>query len=130
MQLQELSLIREALNVGPEDQSLWYYHQFLILNLVESTGRPTIAPRLAPEERVTYVVREIEDIRDLLQDYDDIKWIYEALMEYTLALAQLEEREPNVDERGEMKRWLAKLRKLDPMRSGRWDDVENEFGLQ
>ncbi|KAH8156027.1 hypothetical protein CIB48_g12220 [Xylaria polymorpha] len=26
----ELSFVREALNVGPEDQSLWFYHSFLI----------------------------------------------------------------------------------------------------
>ncbi|KND93006.1 Geranylgeranyl transferase type-2 subunit alpha [Tolypocladium ophioglossoides CBS 100239] len=28
--VEELSLVRGGLNVGPEDQSLWYYHQFLI----------------------------------------------------------------------------------------------------
>ena len=121
--------MREALNVGPEDQSLWYYHQFLILNLVEHTARATITPRLAPEDRVSYITREIEDIRDLLEDYDDIKRIYEALLEYTLALAQVEEREPSGDEKGDMKAWLARLRALDPMRAGRWDDTERQYGL-
>jgi geranylgeranyl transferase type-2 subunit alpha len=125
----ELNLIREALNVGPEDQSLWYYHQFLVLNLVDYTGRPTMVPNFAVEDRVTYVTREIEDIKDLLEDYDDIKWIYEALMEYTISVSQLEEREPQSEEKEDLKGWLAKLRELDPMRNGRWNDTEREYGL-
>lgn len=123
----ELALIREALNVGPEDQSLWYYHQYLVLGLVEPVGRQTIAPNLTAEERATYILREVENIKDLLEDYDDVKWIFEVLMEYTLAQSKIEEREPSSDEKEDVKQWLKKLRELDPMRNGRWDDVERSL---
>lgn len=69
-----------AVNVGPEDQSLWYYHQFLLQNLVSRDEKESAVPHLETEERVSYIQTEIEEIKDLLEDYDDIKWIYEALM--------------------------------------------------
>jgi geranylgeranyl transferase type-2 subunit alpha len=122
-------MVREALNVGPEDQSLWYYHQFLMLNLTDFVGRYTITPKLSQKERVTYVTREIDDIKELLEDYDDIKWIYEALLEYTLAFIALEERAAEPEERRDMQAWLEKLKALDPKRNGRWTDLEAEQGL-
>ncbi|EFW98990.1 geranylgeranyl transferase type 2 alpha [Grosmannia clavigera kw1407] len=126
----ELGIVREALNVGPEDQSLWFYHQFLMSNLIDYIGRPTITPHFSHKERMTYVVRELDDIKDLLLDYDDIKWIYEALLEYTIAVAKMEERPLAENEIIEARAWLAKLRELDPMRGGRWDDLEAEYILR
>ncbi|EPE09299.1 geranylgeranyl transferase type-2 subunit alpha [Ophiostoma piceae UAMH 11346] len=124
----ELGLVREALNVGPEDQSLWFYHQFLMLNLTDYIGHPTIAPGLSREERMTYIAREMDDVRELLEDYDDVKWVYEALLEYTLAVAKMDGERPLEDaEKADTQAWLDKLRELDPKRSGRWDDVEMEY---
>ncbi|KAK0708948.1 hypothetical protein B0T26DRAFT_719921 [Lasiosphaeria miniovina] len=126
----ELGMINEALNVGPEDQSLWYYHQFLMLNLVSFVGRATIVPTFNLKERITYMSREIEGIKELLEDYNNIKLIYEALLDYTIMLCQLEERQPDTSERADLAVWLQKLRELDPMRNGRWSDVARDYGLQ
>ncbi|KAI0596901.1 hypothetical protein F4775DRAFT_274808 [Biscogniauxia sp. FL1348] len=128
----ELDQIREALNVGPEDQSLWYYHRYLILQLIYRSKESTIVPGLTIGERIPYIEREIEDIKDLLEDYKDIKWIYEALLEYTLALGRLRQESQSTSGGGDqqdddLQTWLAKLRKLDPMQAGRWDDVEREL---
>ncbi|CAM1509259.1 Fc.00g029980.m01.CDS01 [Cosmosporella sp. VM-42] len=126
----ELELIRGALNVGPEDQSLWFYHQFLVLGLVETSGRTAIAPHLTKEERKTYIDHEIIDIKDLLEDYNDIKWIYEALLEYTIAIVQLNDRELEKEEQRDVRQWLRMLRELDPMRNGRWNDLEKDLGFK
>lgn len=125
----ELDLVREALNVGPEDQSLWFYHQYLVLNLVERAGSSPIAPHLTVDERKSYILREIVDIKDLLEDYDDIKWIYEALVEYTTALWQLTGQVREQQEQRDVGIWLARLRELDPMRNGRWNDLETQLDL-
>lgn len=123
-------MIKEGLNVGPDDQSLWYYHQFLMLDLFEYANRPTITAGFSVEERVSYVEREIVDIKDLLEDYDDSKLIYEALIEYTLALSALKKRKPSEDELADdLKDWLSKLKQLDPLRKGRWDDMEKEMAV-
>ncbi|KAM0242093.1 hypothetical protein ACHAP5_007413 [Fusarium lateritium] len=123
----ELELIRGGLNVGPEDQSLWYYHQFLVLNLADPTSSRQIAPKLTVEERKTYIDREVIDIKDLLEDYRDIKWIYEALVEYAIALAQLTGQRFEPETQNDVASWLENLRKLDPKRNGRWDDLEKEL---
>lgn len=125
----ELKLIRDALNVGPEDQSLWYYHQFLMLNVFNTLGSESMAPNLSTAERVAYVNREMDDIKDLLEDYDDIKWLYEALVEYTVALSRVESRKLTGEELGQLREWLGKLEELDPMRRGRWADARKEHGL-
>ncbi|KLU91995.1 geranylgeranyl transferase type-2 subunit alpha [Magnaporthiopsis poae ATCC 64411] len=125
----ELKLIRDALNVGPEDQSLWYYHQFLMLNVFDTLGSESMAPNLSTAERVAYVSREMDDIKDLLEDYDDTKWLYEALVEYTVALSRVESRKLTDEELGHLREWLGKLEELDPMRKGRWTDARKEHGL-
>ncbi|KAJ4257288.1 Rab geranylgeranyltransferase [Fusarium falciforme] len=125
----ELDLVRDALNVGPEDQSLWYYHQFLVLNLADPAGSRQIAPSLTVDQRKSYIDREVTDIKDLLEDYDDIKWIYEALIEYAVALNQLTGQSPESEYKNDVASWLAKLRELDPMRNGRWADLEKQLGL-
>lgn len=72
----------------------------------------------------------MEYIQDLLEDYDeDIKLAYEALLDHILAVARLEDREPNSEEKDELTSLLAKLRASDPMRKGRWDDFDRSIGL-
>jgi geranylgeranyl transferase type-2 subunit alpha len=122
-------LIKEGLNVGPEDQSLWYYHQFLMLDLIEHDTRPTITASFTLEERLNYIIADIADTKDLLEDYDDCKLIYEALIECTLALSTLEKRRPSEGEMSDMDTWLSKLQVLDPMRSGCWNDMRRQLGL-
>lgn len=88
-----------------------------------------MVPHLSTADRMSYITTEIDEIKDLLEDYEDIKWIYEALIGCTLAVAEVEGRESNEGEKGEMRGWLGKLRELDPMRKGRWDDEEKRYGL-
>lgn len=55
---------------------------------------------------------------------EDCKWVYITLLEYTMALAEMEERKLLDEEKQDCKSWLEELRKLDPLRSGRWNDIE------
>ncbi|KAI1324423.1 protein prenylyltransferase [Xylariaceae sp. FL0255] len=122
----EFAAIQNALNCGPEDQSLWYYDRFLISQVVGEEGKPTITPNLTNEEKIKYLEDEIEFIKDLLEDYPDIKWPYEALIDYALALGGLSP-ESKAERDGHLRSWLATLRKLDPMLSGRWNDFEQQL---
>ncbi|KAM0249265.1 hypothetical protein ACHAP5_002917 [Fusarium lateritium] len=127
---QELNFVRRALDVGPEDHSLWYYHQFLMSQIINDGSGQASAWSMDVREKTAYVRREIDNIKDLLEDYDDVKWIYQALLEYTLILERLDERARDEGGLGGLKQaWLTKLRTLDPMRAGRWDDVEKGIQL-
>lgn len=119
----ELDYAREGLNVGPDDQSLWYYHNFLISQIVDVGNKQTIAPALTVEERVKTLKHELLEIEDLLDDYKDDKCIYEGLVEYTLDLIRLQPDE-GAEMASRLQDWLRKLQALDPMRKGRWDDIQ------
>ena len=139
MLAEELAFIRGCLDTGPWDQGLWFYHRFLVSQLIVGHGggdsrSPGPAPRLAPaltaDQRATYLRHEIGEIKDLLVDFPNMKWIYLSLLEYTTALKQLEQREGyDGGDAHDLRAWLTELRTLDPLRSGRWDDLERELGL-
>ena len=98
--------------------------------LVEPTGHATITPNFTLEDRIDYVTRQLVSIRDMLDGAEDCKWIYSALLEYTLAFCQMENRLPRDDENEDCRTWLAELKKLDPLRSGRWEDLDNALNPQ
>ena len=123
----EFDLVTAALWTDSENQSAWFYHQFLMTTLMEYVGQATITPNFTQTDRIEYVTRQIQNVQDMLDGAEDCKWIYNALLESTMALWQMEERFPEEDEKNDCKAWLAELRKLDPLRSGRWDEVEKSF---
>jgi geranylgeranyl transferase type-2 subunit alpha len=127
--LPEFELIISAMYTDsyPYQQSAWFYYQFLMTTLTDYVGHATITPNFTPEGRAEYVTRQLAILKDMLDGAEDCKWIYNALIEYTMALCRMEERAPDLDERQDCTRWLAELRKLDPDRSGRWDDLEKSL---
>lgn len=122
----EFELITNAIytDAYPYAQSVWFYYQFLMTTLVDSIGHLTITPNFTDEDRIQYVRKQLVNLGDMLDGAEDCKWIYNALLEYTLALCRMENRPPLDAERQDCTSWLAELRKLDPLRAGRWDDFE------
>jgi geranylgeranyl transferase type-2 subunit alpha len=97
--------------------------------LIDFVGHATITPNFAPEERTEYVTRQLVNLRDILDGAEDCKWVYNSLLEYTMALCEMEERKPREDEREDCRSWVADLRKLDPLRAGKWDDLDKSLRL-
>lgn len=97
--------------------------------LTDFVGHATITPNFTPEERSEYVTRQLVNLRDILDGAEDCKWVYSALFEYTMALCRMDERQPRDDETEDCRSWLAELRKLDPLRAGKWDDLDNSLML-
>jgi geranylgeranyl transferase type-2 subunit alpha len=125
----EFDFVTQAIytDAYPYAQSVWFYYQFLMTTLVDYVGHATITPHFTKDDRIEYVTRQIVNLNDMLDGAEDCKWIYNALLEYTLALCEMEERRPRDDEKQDCAAWLRELRKLDPFRSGRWDDLENNL---
>jgi geranylgeranyl transferase type-2 subunit alpha len=118
---QELSNMQEAL-IDPFNQSAWFYHQFLMSSLGDDLPKEQrIAQDLSTAEQVEIYEQEIERIQEIEEDVDDCKWVYEALIRYTLAYSTIEGSQP-IDH-DELLSWLQKLYQLDPMRKGRWDEL-------
>lgn len=118
----EIKLIHKAL-FDPYDQSLWFYHQNLMSAFDISKSHKSIAPDLSDDERIEYITAEEEFVEELLEDAEDSKWVYQALLECALLKAKLtgslsQEVKSNIGN------WLEKLKELDPLRNGRWKDTE------
>ncbi|QSZ31754.1 hypothetical protein DSL72_001322 [Monilinia vaccinii-corymbosi] len=124
--LPEFDLVTKAMwnDAYPYDQSVWFYHQFLMSTLTDSVGHAIITPSFSREDRTEYIKQQLINLKDFLDGGEDCKWVYDALFQYTLAVCEIEERSPEPDELQDCTAWLSELRKLDPMRAGRWEGLE------
>jgi geranylgeranyl transferase type-2 subunit alpha len=125
----ELELICEAINTDPFDQSIWFYHQYLMSTISPSCpSEKLIVQDLTNNERQKYYENEMEYIKEILEDETDCKWIYEGLL--GLAEAYLEvDAGTGIVTTKELRAWLAELKRLDALRRGRWDDLEKRLQL-
>jgi len=125
----EFELITEAIytDAYPYAQSVWFYHQFLMTTLIEPIGHLVITPNFTYRDRIDYVSEQLVSLRDMLDGAEDCKWIYNALLEYTLVVCQMEEREPRGEEKQDCISWMSELRKLDSLRNGRWAGLEKSL---
>ncbi|EMF16928.1 protein prenylyltransferase [Sphaerulina musiva SO2202] len=144
---EEFALTTKALYTDPYDQSLWCYHQYLMSALEEHNPHaPIILQRLHTFDRIQYLAREISNIRDMLDGAEDCKYIYQALLEYSRRFRELAERDrgggggggddekvstttntTTVASAEDLTGWLAELQKIDPLRQGRWRDLERKL---
>lgn len=121
----EFDLIISAMYTDsyPYQQSAWFYYQFLMTALLEPDVCQIVLD-FKIKERCEYVQEQLEILKEMLDGAEDCKWIYNALIDYTLALRQLEKRELLSEEKLDCKIWLITLKTLDSFRKGRWDDLE------
>jgi geranylgeranyl transferase type-2 subunit alpha len=95
-----------------------------------ASAEKTMAPRLSTQQRQKYVAEEVAFVEDLLEDTDDCKWIYQSLIDLTLLRATLGGQSLDSSQKKDLQLWLNKLRALDPLRKGRWDDLARSCDIQ
>jgi geranylgeranyl transferase type-2 subunit alpha len=125
----ELSLICEAINTDPFDQSIWFYHQYLLSTISSSCPPHQLVVRdLTNGERQKYYEHEMEYIREILDDEADCRWIYEGLLSLAQAYLEVDAGTGWVTT-ADMRAWLSELKRLDPLRFGRWEDLGRKLDL-
>ena len=122
----ELELVQRALS-DPSDQSLWFYHQYLMCTFDPSYAAQSMAPNLTTEQRLGYIAGEIENLVDMLEFDEDCKWIYKSLIGLSILHNNLSQQSPH--RKDQLRDWVLKLKRLDPLRKGRWDDLEQSLSL-
>lgn len=86
----------------------------------------SMAANLSDGERLRYLAAEREYIEEVLEDAQDCKWAYLALIEITLIESRVKGAMPKSGQ-SKMSEWLDELHKLDPLRKGRWQDLEQSL---
>ncbi|OJD14510.1 hypothetical protein AJ78_05160 [Emergomyces pasteurianus Ep9510] len=123
----ELKLIHRAL-IDPYDQSLWFYHQNLMCTFDPLLASGTMAPNLADADRLEYLKKEVEAITEMLDGEEDCRWIYQALIKCSIIISRVEGR-MSTEMKQQISGWVFKLKRLDPLRRGRWLDLEASLSL-
>jgi geranylgeranyl transferase type-2 subunit alpha len=119
----ELAWICEAINTDPYDQSIWYYHQYLMSTLSPHCPQQSlIILDITNNDRQKYYAHEIEYIRDIIEDEPDCKWIYESLLFLSGLYLEVESGTKTFTTL-DMRSWLEQLNRLDPLRKGRWKEL-------
>ncbi|EME48920.1 hypothetical protein DOTSEDRAFT_84429 [Dothistroma septosporum NZE10] len=125
----EFELITEALYTDPYDQSLWFYHQFLMSTFDERNPKaPAVLANVGRADRLEYLEQELDSVREMLDGAEDCKYIYQALLEYSSRYLEVDAGNKELITL-EMKSWLDAVRKLDPLRKGRWEDMASKLKL-
>lgn len=137
----EWILVTRGLWTDPYDGSLWGYWRFLLGAVVDEEqkegGRrtPKILDPCGTAEKKHYLGQELESVRSMLDGAEDCKFIYQALLELAPKYAEITKhkgiaQDQVSDDAEEMKGWLEQLREIDPLRAGRWNDLEKTLRLQ
>lgn len=124
----ELLLIQEALYTDPYDQSLWFYHHYLMCTFDPHLCHHAMASHLTPDKRLEYITGEIDKILDMLDGAEDCKWIYQSLIQLSTMYKASSGAWP--DQAAGIRGWLSELRKLDPLRTGRWTDLDRALNIE
>lgn len=125
----EMLLITEALYTDPYDQSLWFYHQYLMTTLSpRCPASALIVLDLTNHDRLDYLKQQLDMLKDLMDGSEDCKWIYQALLTYSAAYMDIEAGNKQVTTL-DMRSWLDKLEELDALRKGRWQDWRGTLDL-
>ncbi|KAL8938673.1 MAG: hypothetical protein Q9216_003764 [Gyalolechia sp. 2 TL-2023] len=125
----ELELIQRALWADPDsaDQSLWFYHQYLICNFEAVSNAHAFVQYLSVDDKAEYVQVQIEDLQEMLDGVETCKWIYQRLLDLSLLGKELKGQWPV--EPSLVESWIGKVTELDPLRKGRWQDLQLQLSL-
>lgn len=111
---EEFELVKQAMYTDPSDQSVWFYHRWLIDQVVEG-GR---------ERKVKVLEEECKTIEELFELEPDSKWCAISLAHLNTLLAdECEGGEREGEARARAKELLERLIELDPDRAARYHDL-------
>lgn len=86
-----------------------------------------MVPNLTPDQRLEFLEEEIEKLLEMLDEAEDCKWIYQSLIQ----LSRMHNAQSHIwpAQEHQIKTWFAELKKLDPLRSRRWNDIEQQLSF-
>lgn len=97
-------------------------------NFDPQLAEKAMAPNLDTKERLKYLAAEREFIAEMLEDTTDCKWIYQSLVELIILQERVNGSMPE-ENRKVVQESIERLKTLDPLRKGRWLDLEESVNI-
>ncbi|KAF3290833.1 Rab geranylgeranyltransferase [Orbilia oligospora] len=130
----ELGEMQTAVYTDPYDQSIQLYNHWLLLESCSSKQTTSTSPvfSLTNSQKLETLSRTLEWMRELLDEEPDCRLLLEEMIFVGSLFRDLDETEEEEDvDREEIKRdmqsWLEKLMEVDPMRGGRWREMQEKL---
>lgn len=82
---------------------------------------------IMPEQSLAYLEKEFRNLLEMLDGAEDCKWIYQFLIQLSQFYKTSSHKWPFQENK--IRTWIEELRKLDTLRSGRWNDLEQQMNL-
>ncbi|EEB08648.2 rab geranylgeranyltransferase alpha subunit [Schizosaccharomyces japonicus yFS275] len=123
---QELDTIHQAIFTDPEDSSSWIYHRWL-MGFCHAPNENALLLPPTKEQCADLLRQEINLIHELYEMEPENRWCCELLIEYGRSLQRIN---PQLVDGKEQEEWVQLARKLqtiDPLRKGRYLQVQKEI---
>ena len=121
---QEFETIVAALYTDPYNASAWSYHRWLMANYLSTPTDPSSIPIATynDDEKLSQAHKQLDQIIELHDLESDCKQLVTALLQYTLQLPPQDTKRAS-----KLSAYLAELKRIDPLRTGRWMAIENDL---
>lgn len=87
----------------------------------------SIAPHLSSDQRLEYIGLEFKKVLEMLDGGEDCKWIFQSLIQISILYNTFSNDWPAPLD--QIQNWIHELKRLDPLRVGRWHDIEEGLKL-
>jgi len=118
----EFEIVHQAVFTEPDDQSAWWYHQFLI----QWAKNESLKGSITTEEFISRLREEINQINSLLEVEDSCKWALVTLASLSTYLTEYVEEDEKNNLKQQIQEMYEKIISLDPMQRNYFIEKMNE----
>ncbi|KAK6528504.1 Rab geranylgeranyltransferase [Arthrobotrys megalospora] len=128
----ELGEMQTAVYTDPYDQSIQLYNHWLLAESCSLKDESVVFP-LTTSQKVETLLRTLEWMRELLEEEPECRLLLEEMifvggLVRSVGSSGDGEEEVDLEEmKADMQRWLEKLMEVDPMRMGRWRELQQRL---
>ncbi|CCJ28127.1 unnamed protein product [Pneumocystis jirovecii] len=117
----ELFLTKSIIYTSPDNSSAWLYHNWLLYNISKLNDSLLLSNIITI--KIDYLNQEITMIKNLMELEEDKIHLMNAYINYNILLSKISKNPLNIHQKKELTKIATRLKKLDSLRKGRYNDL-------